>query len=238
MWLELVAMAATDFSDCEKLAQACKAGLPATSAWSGSDSLLGLRLRQRYASLRAFTMHSVAKPFPSNCGSLDLLFADFSTILRILSPIFSEEKKRKKNDETYARKRCRHNPAFSLHKKSPSYRYWNRRSSGQNCFTVTCETERWREARKGKLCWEIQSISLFHRSSLCWKDCRLRVQQNTSLTHSQRRRQVRSILVGFGLHVTGTVNKASVFDADIRAGQSERERNATREPILWRTSRR
>ena len=28
------------------------------------------------------------------------------------------------------------------------------------------------------------------------KDCRLRVQQNTSLTHSQRRRQVRSILVG------------------------------------------
>ena len=39
---------------------------------------------------------SVAKPFPSNCGSLDLLFADFSTILRILSPIFSQQKKRKK----------------------------------------------------------------------------------------------------------------------------------------------
>ena len=38
-------------------------------------------------------------------------------ILRILSPIFSQQKKRKKNDKTYARKRSRHNPAFSLHKK-------------------------------------------------------------------------------------------------------------------------
>ena len=38
---------------------------------------------------------SVAKPFPSNCGSLDLLFSDFSMILRILSPIFSQLKKRK-----------------------------------------------------------------------------------------------------------------------------------------------
>ena len=39
---------------------------------------------------------SVAKPFPSNCGSLDLLFADFSMILRILSPIFSQEKRERK----------------------------------------------------------------------------------------------------------------------------------------------
>ena len=91
---------------------------------------------------------SVAKPFPSNCGSLDLLFANFSMILRILSQYFLNRKRerkttrRKRNDETYARKRFRHNPAFSLHKKSWSYRYWNRRSSRQNCFTITCETER------------------------------------------------------------------------------------------------
>ena len=150
--------------------------------------------------------------------------------LRILSPIFSQQKKRKKNDETYARKRCRHNPAFSLHKKV-----------GHTGTAVLPDKIALRsharpkddvEARKGKLCWEIQSISLFHSSSLCWKDCRLGVQQNTSLTHSQQRRQVSSILVRFGLHVTGNVNKASVVDAEIRAAQSERERNATREPIL------
>ena len=61
------------------------------------------------------------------------------------------------------------------------------------------------------------------------KDCRLRVQQNTSLiatsTGSLGSR-------GIGLHVTGNVNKASVVDAEIRAAQSERERKATREPIL------
>ena len=51
------------------------------------------------------------------------LFADFSMILRILSQYFLKKKRerkttrRKRNDETYARKRCRHNPAFSLHKK-------------------------------------------------------------------------------------------------------------------------
>ena len=85
------------------------------------------------------------------------LFADFSMILRILSQYFLKRKRerkttrRKRNDETYTRKRCRHNPAFSLLKKC----YWNRRSSRQNCFTVTCETERWRGplvTRKGKLC--------------------------------------------------------------------------------------
>ena len=182
-------------------------------------------------------VHSVAKPFPSNCGSLDLVFADFSMILRILSQCIEKKKEKttrcaRENDAGISRP--------SHFTKSRSYRYWNRRSSRQNCFTVTRETDRWRGGKKlkGKLCWEIQSIPLFHRSSLCWKDCRLRVQQNTSLTHSQRRRQVRSILVWFSLHVTGNVYKASVVDAEIRAAQSERERNATREPILWRTSRR
>ena len=64
------------------------------------------------------------------------------------------------------------------------------------------------EARKGKLCWEIQSISLFHRSSLCWNE-RLSFAGAAKyiIDVSQRRRQVRS-LVGFGLHVTGNVNKA------------------------------
>ena len=184
--------------------------------------------------------HSVAKPFPSNCGSLDLLFADFSMILRILSPLFSQQKKRKKKRRDVREKTMQAYPGLLTSPKSRSYRYWNRRSSRQNCFTVTRETERWRGGKKfkGKLCWEIQSIPLFHRSSLCWKDCFLRVQQNTSLTHSKRRRQIRSILVWFSLHVTGNVNKASVVDAEIRAAQSERERNATREPILWQTSRR
>ena len=53
------------------------------------------------------------------------LFADFMMILRILSQYFLKRKRERKttrgerNDETYARKRCRHNPAFSrLHKKS------------------------------------------------------------------------------------------------------------------------
>ena len=60
--------------------------------------------------------NSVAKPFPSNCGSLDLFFADFSMILRILSPIFSQQKKRKKKrrdvrEKTMQRKRCRENDA-------------------------------------------------------------------------------------------------------------------------------
>ena len=73
------------------------------------------------------------------------------------------------------------------------------------------------EARKGKFCWEIQSVSLFHRSSLCWKDYRLRVQQKTPLTYSQR--QVCSFLVCFNVHVTGNVNQASVVDAEIRAAQ-------------------
>ena len=36
-------------------------------------------------------------------------------------------------------------------KKSRSYRYWNHRSSRQNCFTVTCETERWCGGKKGQV---------------------------------------------------------------------------------------
>ena len=97
------------------------------------------------------------------------------------------------------------------------------------------------EARKGKLCWEIQSISLilFHRSSLCW---------NERLSFAGPAKYIIDPLTapstgsldsrGIGLHVTGNINKASVVDAEIRAAQSKRERNATREPILWRTSRR
>ena len=187
-------------------------------------------LRTSITSERLDHQSQCCQALPFKLRIVEPPFADFSMILRILSPIFSQQKKRKKNDETYARKRCRHNPAFSLHKKV-----------GHTGTTVLPDKIVLRsharpkddvEVRKGKLCWQIQSISLFHRSSLCWKDCRLRVQQNTSLTHSQQRRQVRSILVGFGLQVTGNVNKASVVDAEIRAAQSERERNATREPIL------
>ena len=68
------------------------------------------------------------------------------------------------------------------------------------------------------------SYNWFQRSSLCWKDCRLRVQQKTSLTYSHR--QVRSFLVGFGLNVTGIVNNC-VVDAEIRATQSGRMQNAS-----------
>ena len=64
--------------------------------------------------------------------------------------IFSKEKEKEKRRDV-ARKRCRQNPAFSLHKKSRSYRYWNRRSFQQNCFTVTCETERWCGGKKGQV---------------------------------------------------------------------------------------
>ena len=36
-------------------------------------------------------------------------------------------------------------------KKSVILELWNRRSSRQNCFTVTCETERWRGGKKGQV---------------------------------------------------------------------------------------
>ena len=43
-------------------------------------------------------------------------------------------------------------------------------------------------------------------------------------------RQVCSFLMGFGLHVTGNVNKTAVVDAEI-AGQSERK--AQQEPFAY-----
>ena len=182
---------------------------------------------------------SVAKPFSSNCGSLDLLFADFSMILRILSPIFSQEKRERKTT-----RRTRENDA-GITRASHFTKKVGHTGTGT---TVLPDKIVLRSHARPKDDVEAKRASYEGRYSRyhCFvvhqfagtKDCRLRVQQNTSLTHSQRRWQVRSILVGFGLHVTGNVNKASMVDAEIRAAQSERERNATREPILWRTSRR
>ena len=112
---------------------------------------------------------SVAKPFPSNCGSLDLFFADFSMILRILSPIFSQQKKRKKKrrdvrEKTMQRKRCRHIPAFSLHKNVGHTGTGAAVLPDKIVLRSHARPKDDVEARKGKLCWEIQSIPLFHRS--------------------------------------------------------------------------
>ena len=93
--------------------------------------------------------HSVAKPFPSNCGSLDLFFADFSMILRIFSPIFSQQKKRKKKRRDVREETMQAYPGLLTSQKSRSYRYWNRRSSRQNCFTVDTRDRKmtWRQER-------------------------------------------------------------------------------------------
>ena len=89
------------------------------------------------------------------------------------------------------------------------------------------------KSRKGKLCSEIQSISLFHCSSLAGtKDCRFAGPAKYIIDPLPATSTGSLDSRGIGLHVTGNVNKASVVDAEIRAAQSERERNATREPIL------
>ena len=175
---------------------------------------------------------SVAKPFLSNCGSLDLLFADFSMILRILFPIFSQQKKR----ERKTTRRTRENDA-GITRPSDFKKKVGHTGAGTTVLPdkiVLRSHARPKddvEARKGKLCLEIQSIPLFHRSSLCW---------NERLSFAGPAKYIIDPLPatstgsldsrGIGLHVTGNVNKASVVDAENRAAQSKRERNATREP--------
>ena len=96
------------------------------------------------------TQCSVAKPFLSNCGSLELLFADFSMILLILSPLFSQQKNERGKPWDVREKTMQAWPGLLTPQKvSPT-------GTGttlvpNKCFTVTCETERWWRDKKGQV---------------------------------------------------------------------------------------
>ena len=116
---------------------------------------------------------------------------------------FLNRKRERKTTRRYARKRCRHNPAFWFHKKSvipvleppffPTKLFYGHMRDRKTTWRQERASYAGRYSRYH--CFIVQSFA-------GTKDCHLRVQQNTSLTHSQQRRQVRLILVGFGLHVT------------------------------------